>query len=275
MENMEYIDKMLTYVIDVVNNAGKPLKKVMADHITFERKDENIMDIVTKYDQQTEGYLIEEISKRYPDHGFIAEEGDPGEQSFKKYTWVIDPIDGTTNFVNLGKEFAISVALYIDRKPYAGIVYDVMNEEMMVGVKDQGVWSNGKPFTQKKVMKNLNNSLMEISFTAEKIFNEHHGVNVKPLVFSLRGHRNYGVASLTITKMAKGELEGYVSGRLFLWDYAAAGVILRELGGDFTPYPGADYPEGYEIETPHKPVSYVGAVSKEMLQKILDKLQEK
>lgn len=274
MENKENIDQMLTYVIEVVKKAGEPLKKVMRNHITFERKDENIMDIVTKYDQQTEGYLIEEISKRYPDHGFIAEEGDPEMQNFKKYTWVIDPIDGTTNFVNLGKEFAISVALYIDQEPYAGIVYDVMNEEMMVGVRDQGAWSNGKPLKQKKVMKNLNNSLVEISFTAEKIFNEHYGINVKPLVFSLRGHRNYGVAALTITKIAKGELEGYVSGKLFLWDYAAAGVILRELGGDFTLYPEEISAEAHEIENPHKPVSYVGAVSREMLGKILDKLQE-
>lgn len=274
MKNIENLDKMLVYVVDVVKSAGEPLKKIMESNITFERKDDNIMDIVTKYDQKTEKYLIEEILKRYEDHGFIAEEGDPKQHGFKKYTWVIDPIDGTTNFVNLGKDFAISVALYVDEKPYAGIVYDVMNDEMMVGVRGQGVWINDQPFTRRKITKNLNNSLMEISFTTEKTFNEQHGIDVKPLVFSLRGHRNYGVAALTIIKMAKGELEGYVSGRLFLWDYAAAGVILRELGGDFTAYPKEKYPKDHEIISPHEPVSFVGAASKDMMEKILDKLHE-
>lgn len=271
---MENMDKMLAYVVDIIRTAGEPLQTVTKEKLNFDRKDENITDIVTEHDHKTEKFLIEEIQKRYPDHGFIAEEGDPKKQGFKKYTWVIDPIDGTTNFVNLGKDFAISVALYVNEEPYAGMVYDVMNDEMMVGVKNQGVWINDKPYTRKKVYEELDNSIMEISFTAEKGFKENHGVDVKPLVFSLRGHRNYGVAALTIAKVAKGELEGYVSGRLFLWDYAAAGVILRELGGDFLAYPEEEHPKGYEIQNPYKPVSYIGAVSENMLKKMMDKLQE-
>ncbi len=272
---MENIDKMLIHVVDVTRKAGEPLKKAGEKNLDFKRKNENITDIVTEHDQRTERFIIEEIQKRYPDHGFIAEEGDPDEQGFKKYTWVIDPIDGTTNFVNLGKDFAISIALYVDNEPYAGIVYDVMNDEMMVGVKNQGVWINDKPFRRKKVCEELRNAIVEISFTAEKGFQENHGVEVKPLVFSLRGHRNYGVAALTIAKIAKGELEGYVSGRLFLWDYAAAGVILRELGGDFLAYPEEEHPEGFEIQNPYKPISYIGGVSENMLNKILEKLHDK
>lgn len=275
MKNMENIDKMLVYVVDVIRTAGEPLKTVASEKLSFDRKDENITDIVTEHDRKTEKFIIEEIRKRYADHGFIAEEGDTEKQGFKKYTWVIDPIDGTTNFVNMGKDFAISVALYVEEEPYAGIVYDVMNDEMMVGVKNQGVWINDKPYTRKNTCEELNNAMMEISFTAEKGFKENHGLEVKPLVFSLRGHRNYGVAALTIAKLAKGELEGYVSGRLYLWDYAAAGVILRELGGDFIAYPKKDHPKGYEIKDPYKPISYIGAVSGNMLEKMMDKLHEK
>lgn len=275
MKNTENIDKMLVYVVDIIRKAGEPLKQVARENLSVERKNENIMDIVTEYDQKTEEFIIGEIQKRYGDHGFIAEEGKPRQKGFKQYTWVIDPIDGTTNFVNMGKDFAISVALYVDKKPYAGIVYDVMNDEMMVGVKNQGVWINDKPYTRKKTCEELNNAIMEISFTAEKGFKENHGLEVKPLVFSLRGHRNYGVAALTITKLAKGELEGYVSGRLFLWDYAAAGVILREMGGDFVSYPEEDHPKGYEVNNPYQPISYIGAVSGDMLNKMMDKLHEK
>ncbi len=274
MENMENIDKMLMHVVDVVRKAGKPLQEAAATRINADRKDENITDIVTEYDHKTEKFLVEEIQQYYPDHGFIGEEGDRENQGFKKYTWVIDPIDGTTNFVNLGKDFAISVALYVDREPYGGIVYDVMKEEMMVGVKNQGVWINDQPYRREGQCEDLGNAIVEISFTAEKTFREKHGVDVKPLVFSLRGHRNYGVAALTIGKLGKGELEGYVSGRLFLWDYAAAGVILRELGGDFIIYPEEGHPEGDETENPYKPVSYIGAASRGMLRKILQKLHE-
>ncbi len=272
---MNDIDKMLEYVTDVIKKAGEPLKKVAEETLTFERKEENITDIVTEYDHKTERFLIEKIQNRYGDHGFIAEEGDSKEQGFKKFTWVIDPIDGTTNFVNMGKDFAISVALYIDEEPYAGIVYDVMNDEMMVGVKNQGVRINDKPYSRKEPREELNNSMMEISFSAEKGFKENHGLDVKPLVFSLRGHRNYGVAALTIVKLAKGELEGYVSGRLYLWDYAAGGVILMELGGDFMAYPKEAFPEGHEIKNPYEPISYIGAVSSEMLGKMLKKLHGK
>ncbi len=272
---MENIDKMLRYVVDITRKAGEPLKIAVEENLSFERKNENISDIVTEHDQRTERFIIEEIQRRYPDHGFIAEEGDPNEQGFEKYTWVIDPIDGTTNFVNLGKDFAISIALYVDKEAYAGIVYDVMNDEMMVGLKNQGVWINDMPYRRKKICEELSNSIMEISFMAEKGFREDHGVEVKPLGFSLRGHRNYGVAALTIAKLAKGELEGYVSGRLFLWDYAAAGVILRELGGDFLAYPEEEHPKGYEIEAPYEAISYIGAVSGRMLKKIMKKLHEK
>jgi myo-inositol-1(or 4)-monophosphatase len=272
---MKHIDKMLIHAVDVVKRAGEPLKQAVKEDLPVERKNENIMDIVTEYDQKTEKFIIEEILKRYQDHGFIAEEGEPGQQGFKKYTWVIDPIDGTTNFVNMGKDFAISVALYVENEPYAGIVYDVMNDEMIVGVKNQGVWINDKPYKRTKVCEELDNAMMEISFTAEKGFKENHGLEVKPLVFSLRGHRNYGVAALTISKLAKGELEGYISGRLFLWDYAAAGVILRETGGDFIAYPNEEHPKGFEIKNPYKPVSYIGAVSEDMLKKMLDKLHQK
>ena len=274
---MENTEKMLRYVVEVARKAGEPLKKVGKEQLSFERKDENIADIVTEHDQRTEAFIINEILKEYPDHGFIGEESDGKgeEQGFKKYTWVIDPIDGTTNFVNLGKDFAISIALYVDKEAYAGIVYDVMKDEMVIGVKNQGVWINDQPYRRKKICEELSNAIVEISFVAEKIFQENHGVQVKPLVFSLRGHRNYGVAALTIVKMAKGELEGYVSGRLFLWDYAAAGVILRELGGAFLAYPKERYPEGYEIKEPDQPVSYIGAVSEVMLKKILSKIHEK
>ncbi|NBG87959.1 inositol monophosphatase family protein [Isachenkonia alkalipeptolytica] len=271
---MENIDKMLVHGVEVVKKAGEPLRAGAKKDLNFQRKDRNIMDIVTEYDHKTERFIIEQIHKRFPGHGFIAEEGDPKEQGFKKFTWVIDPIDGTTNFVNLGMDFAISVALYVDQEPYAGIVYDVMKDEMMVGVKNQGVWVNDRPFTRKKTYEKLNNSILEISFSAAKGFQKKHGLDVKPLVDVIRGHRNYGVASLTITKVAKGELEGYISGKLFLWDYAAAGVILRELGGEFIAYPEEQHPKGYEIENPYKPVSYIGAVSENMLKKIVKKLQE-
>lgn len=271
---MENIDEMLAHGVEVVKKAGVPLRKAAKENLRVDRKDHNFMDIVTEYDHRTEEYFIEEIRRYYPDHGFIAEEGDPKDQGFRKYTWIIDPIDGTTNFVNLGKDFAVSVALYVDKEPYGGIVYDVMKDEMIVGIKNRGVWINGQPYKRDTVCEELNNAILEISFTAEKSFQQSHGVAVKPLVFSLRGHRNYGVASLTIVKVGKGELEGYVSGKLFLWDYAAAGVILRELGGDFIPYPEKSYQKGFEIENPHRPVSYIGAVSGEMLKKIVAKLQE-
>ena len=266
------IYEMIQYVEKLMEEAGENLRKEASKPMDFQRKDQNIMDIVTEHDKNTERYLIEGIRRKYAEHGFIAEEGEVEDQGFKFFTWVIDPIDGTTNFVNLGKDFAISVALYIDQKPFAGLVYDVMQREMVVGIKGKGVWVNEKPYQRNKRNLRLENAVMEISFTAELGFKKNFNVDVKPLVFSLRGHRNYGVAALTIVKMAKGELEGYLASRLYLWDYAAAGVILREMGGEFFPYPKEEYSEGYETKRPHESIAFLGASSKDMLEKITEKL---
>ncbi|MCC5910434.1 MAG: PHP domain-containing protein [Clostridiaceae bacterium] len=137
-------NQLLSFTERIVRELGKNLRENISYPFPLNFKKGNLADIVTEYDVETERFLVEKIKEKYSDHSFITEEETCKEQGFSEYTWIIDPIDGTTNFVSLGKDYAISVALYINQTPYLGVVYDVMKDEMYSAVIKEGAFLNGK-----------------------------------------------------------------------------------------------------------------------------------
>lgn len=214
----------------LVIEAGNNIRKMMQEDIDIETKS-NPNDLVTNVDKATEDYIYRNIMETYPTHQFIGEEGHGkpmSEVEQKGVVWVIDPIDGTLNFVHQRENFAISIGIYHDGAPYAGFVYDVMNDILYHAKVGEGAFMNEHPI---KPLQNttLNKSLIGINpnwLTKPKI-----GDIFKNVVNEARSCRAYGSAALEIIAVARGKISAYITPRLQPWDFAGGLIILNEVGG--------------------------------------------
>lgn len=182
-------------------------------------------DLVTNMDEEIQGFLIDKIQKNYPKDRILGEEkGYSSIDSFTGRVWIIDPIDGTMNFVMEKENFCIMIGIYVDGKGELGFIYDVMNHQCYWGGVDLGVHCNDRLLKSPK-MKSLSDGLMGMNaFMFGK--NIHHA---KEIGETSRGIRVTGCAGLELIAMLKGNHIGYLS-NLYPWDYAAGIVLLNEFG---------------------------------------------
>ena len=183
-------------------------------------------DFVTNVDKAVETFLTTAINDKYENQNFITEEG-MVDNSNKGEVWIIDPIDGTTNFIYQKQYFAISIAYYEDAKPVFGVVYDVMADEMFVGIHGEGAYLNGLKIDSLNKNETINDVIYSGGLSFSKYFNE------DPIDFNSKiiAHRNLGSAAIEICHIASGRLHVYFARSLNLWDVGAALIILNEVGG--------------------------------------------
>lgn len=261
LRNLE-TSKVQEFMEALLKEAGARLRTAVNKEIGLKYKGSDYRDIVTDYDVEIENFLIDKISKEFPGHGFITEERNEG-RGFSEYTWIIDPIDGTVNFVSVGKDFSISLALYKNKKPYIGMVYDVMNDLLYSGVTGKGAFLNGEPMGKSKSTHGLKDSLVDMSLNSIYRFEKEKNIPISRLIKYIRGHRACGSASLALCRIARGELQAYISASLSIWDYAAAIIILAELGGSC-----AYLEEKNSEDILTNPAAFVGAENAEILQEL-------
>jgi len=212
----------------LILEAGINVKKIMKQDIEIETKS-NPNDLVTNVDKATEKYLFDNIKNTYPNHFVIGEEGHGHDLKDEHgVVWVIDPIDGTLNFVHQQENFAISIGIYHNGEPYAGFVYDVMNDVLYHAKAGEGAFENGMRLPEIKDTP-LKTSIIGINpnwLTKPRL-----GDMFKPIVDEARSARAYGSAALEIVHVATGKLGGYITPRLQPWDFAGGLIILSEVGG--------------------------------------------
>lgn len=183
-------------------------------------------DVVTQCDKAVEAFLREKLSKIVDGVTFIGEENG---QKLSDSMFIIDPIDGTTNFCNMKKGYTISVAYYKNKNPKFGIVYDVKENCMYSAFTGLGAFVNDKKISSDKHFSKKSEALFDASLSTMLEY---------PFLFdlfkSLRGHRSCGCASLAIIEVALGQLDLYISKNVKVWDYAAATIFLHELNGCWT-----------------------------------------
>ena len=223
----------VAWAIDLVREAGAMARSAVAEEAGVELKGGDIKDLVTMHDLAIDQHLTTTISKRYPDHGFLTEEHDHPEIGGDQDYWVIDPIDGTTNFVTRRDYFAISVGHYKGDTPVFGIVYDVMQDELYLGIHGEGAWLNGVRLPMLGGGKPLKECVIEVSLNAVEEFAQRRGASREAFVSTFRATRSSGSAALGICRVARDTLDIYLSSALAVWDYAAGAIILREVGGDW------------------------------------------
>jgi myo-inositol-1(or 4)-monophosphatase len=194
-------------------------------------------NFVTYVDKQSEQLLIEKLTKLIPDAGFIAEEGTSTKRG-ERYNWVIDPLDGTTNFMHRVHPYAVSIGLREYDEIIAGVVHEVNGNEVFSAWKGGGAWLNGKRIHVSKTAK-LSESLVATGFP----YNLFDRLNpymdlLKFLVQNTHGVRRLGSASIDLAYVACGRFECFFEYDLKPWDIAAGMLLVKEAGGSFSDFSG-------------------------------------
>jgi myo-inositol-1(or 4)-monophosphatase len=211
-----------------VKNFGK------AQHIKI--KGNNPHDLVTEIDQKIEQNFRKLIAIKFPDHKVIGEEYGEDNITSEDLVWIIDPIDGTTNYIQ-GIPFAcISIALWKGNTPLVGVVYCPVLNQLFTAQKGKGAFLNGKKISTSKLAK------FELAFTA---FcwgrnTKKAAENFPKLVTKLHKIRTFGATALEICFVASGQLDSLISYEAKIWDFAAGAIILQEAGGNITEYEGSE-----------------------------------
>jgi myo-inositol-1(or 4)-monophosphatase len=216
-----------------IKEAGERIKESFPKTLDVQAKS-NPNDLVTNIDKETEQFFITKIKETYPDHSILGEEGFGDKlDHVSGIVWIIDPIDGTMNFVHQQRNFAISVGIYENGIGKIGLIYDVVHDELYHAFKGEGAFMNDKPLPRLKEV-SVSEAIIGVNATWITPNKRIDPSYLSALVRDVRGTRSYGSAALEITYVATGRLDAYISLRLAPWDYAAGVVIIEELGGIVT-----------------------------------------
>lgn len=217
--------------------AAEQIKEALANPFKVEAKS-GPDDLVTEVDKNTEAFFYNKVRETFPEHSFLGEEGTAEKlENTDGITWIIDPIDGTMNFVQQKIKFAISIGIYEDGVGKVGIVYDVMADEMFYAVKGVGAYVNEVELVAGKE-RPLNESIISLNARWLTETDHPHANPLLALVRDSRSVRSYGAAAIELAYVAADRLDAYVSVNLSPWDYAGAQVLLEEMGYRTTSFSG-------------------------------------
>jgi myo-inositol-1(or 4)-monophosphatase len=230
----------LDVAIEVAQKAGKILREEFdrPPHIAYKGD----ADLVTQADKRSERVIVERLTKYFPDHAIVAEEG-TGHNGSSEFRWHVDPLDGTTNFAHGYPCFCVSIALAQRDTLLAGVVFHPIYNELFTAARGQGARLNGKPIHVSKI-ETLATSLLCTGFPAHKRVaspNIHYYWD-----FTLRSHgvRRDGSAALDLASVAAGRFEAFWEFGLNNWDTAAGVLLVEEAGGRVTDFAGEPYALG-------------------------------
>ncbi|UCZ51875.1 inositol monophosphatase family protein [Bacillus shivajii] len=214
--------------------AGEYIKKEMVKSFQISTK-ANQHDLVTDVDKGVEDFFSKKLNESYPEHRLMGEEGTAENiHDLKGTIWILDPIDGTVNFVHQESYFAISIGIYQEGVGKIGIVYDVMHDELFTALEGEGAYLNERRLDP---LQPVNMEQAILSFNAGWILKDRR---LEKLVKQSRGIRSYGAAALEMAYVAAGRLDAYISFNLAPWDIAGGAVIIKEVGGKTTNYEGEE-----------------------------------
>ena len=217
--------------------AGEFIKNESVVFNINDTETKGLNNFVTYVDKGSEKMLIEKLAPLIPEAGFIAEEGTSGKKGLK-YNWVIDPLDGTTNFLHGVHPYAISIGLMENDEIIAGVVHEAGGDETFTAWKNGGAWLNGKRIHVSSTPK-LSGSLAATGFPYNLFDRLDPYMDLLTfLVKNTHGLRRLGCASIDLAYVACGRFDLFFEYDLKLWDIAAGMLIVREAGGRFSDFSG-------------------------------------
>ncbi len=239
MNSTPDFDAIHRTAIRAAYRAGRILKQYFGNIHHIRKKGQ--IDLVSEADTTSEAAIIETIRERFPDHAILAEESGASEQENVSVQWVIDPLDGTTNFVHRIGVFAVSIGVLYQAEPVVGVVLNPVSGELFSAVYGRGATYNGLPI-QVSVTDSIQESLLATGFPYQ----------VPQMVDTIlprlgrclrasQGIRRMGAASIDLCYVASGRFDGFWEQNLKPWDTAAGLVIAREAGATITDFANRPY----------------------------------
>ncbi|XP_071499442.1 inositol monophosphatase 1-like [Diadema setosum] len=231
----EDIENFLENAVKIARNGGQLIKGAF----TLEKKVEtksSAIDLVTETDEHVEKMIIGFLREKFPDHRFIGEESVAAGQKSELTnapTWIIDPVDGTTNFVHSFPFVAVCIGLAINKELVAGVVYNAILDEVFTAIKGKGAYCNDSPINcsgQEDIKQALVMTEIGSSMNAEHLATKLKNIQ-DVLRAGVHGMRSLGSAALNMCHVARGDSDCYFEYGIHCWDMAAASVILEEAGG--------------------------------------------
>jgi myo-inositol-1(or 4)-monophosphatase len=215
--------------------AGRLLRDNLGGKRTIAYK--GTINLVTEMDMQAERAVVETLLHAFPDHGILSEEEGTIENA-SSFRWIIDPLDGTTNYAHGYPCFAVSIALESDGEVITGVVYDPMRDELFSATKGQGAHLNGHPLKVSAV-DSLIQGLLATGFPYDRSVSEKNNLkHFNELLMASQEVRRDGSAALDLCSVAAGRFDGFWELKLKPWDVAAGSMIVREAGGTVSDFRG-------------------------------------
>jgi myo-inositol-1(or 4)-monophosphatase len=191
-------------------------------------------DLVSVADREAETMILEAISKRFPDHAVLAEETGWHQRSRSRPTWIVDPLDGTTNFVHGIAQFAVSIGVAVDDRIEYGVIFDPVKGDLFRAARGHGAWWNGERCTISP-RTNLEGCLLATGFPfkAHEVLDRYLAI-FRETFLRCKAIRRPGAASLDLAYTAAGLFDGFFEFHLAPWDLAAGTLLVEEAGGRVT-----------------------------------------
>lgn len=226
-------------VQEIVRKAGSFIreeqKKISANNIEIK----SVASLVTYVDKTAEQQIVSALKKLIPDSGFVAEEG-TAESNNEKYTWFVDPLDGTTNYIHGLAPHSVSIGLAEDNELVMGVVYEVGADEMFYAWKNSPAFCNGKEIKAASRSKS-EDALIATGFPYYDFDRMDDYIEaMKVLMQSTRGIRRFGSAAIDLCYIAAGRFDAFWEHALHAWDVAAGAFILQQAGGKTVDFNGGD-----------------------------------
>jgi myo-inositol-1(or 4)-monophosphatase len=231
---------MLNFAIETAQDAGHVLMEKFGRITAVTKKGD--INLVTEADLASEELIVERIRSYYPKHSILAEEGGDvitveGESSWK---WIIDPLDGTTNYAHGYPCFCVTLALEHDGEIVIGVTYDPTRNELFSAEKGRGAALNGKPI-RVSATERLSEALIVTGFPYDFKQRDNFARHLTEFLLSSRGVRRDGSAAIDMAYVASGRFDGFWEEGLNPWDVAAGKLIIEEAGGMITYYDGSPF----------------------------------
>lgn len=228
------MNPLVNIAIDAVRSAGRIISKASErpDLVSISRKE--AFAVVTNIDHEAERKIIQTIRKAYPQHAILAEES--GLSGEHEVTWIIDPLDGTTNFVHGLPHYCVSIGIKVKQRLEHGVIYDPLRDELFVASAGKGAQLNGRKIRCQPQL-TLEGAFLGVSH----LYRDAAQVSrLHALETSTSGIRRSGSAALDLAYVAAGRLDGFLAEHLRLWDFAAGVVLVREAGGLVSDFSGQE-----------------------------------
>lgn len=234
---------LLNIAVRAARRAGDLIVKSLSrlDSIQVASKGRN--DFVSEIDRAAEAEILGTIRRAHPDHAFLAEES--GKSGDSEFVWIVDPLDGTTNFLHGFPQFAVSIALQHRGRMSQGVIYDPMRQELFTASRGEGAQLEGRRIRVSK-QPGLEGALIGTGFPyrANAQWLESYLSMMKSIMTSAAGLRRPGAASLDLAYVAAGRLDGFWEIGLSPWDTAAGTLLIQEAGGHVGTLIGEEYRQG-------------------------------